>query len=61
MGGVFPTWVWTGQPERFLPPPIDTKPPKQRVVADLKKAHENVNFYFYSTSMFVKYIGLKII
>ena len=31
------------------------------LVTDFKNLNENVNFYFYSTSIFVRYLGLKIV
>ena len=48
--GVAPPWS----------PPIEGRPPKQMEVTDFKNLHKNVNFYIYSTSMFVKYLGLEI-
>ena len=41
--------------------PREGRPHPKRVVTDFKNLHENINFYFYSTSMFVEYLGQKII
>ena len=40
---------------------VKGRPYTQRVVTDFKNVLENDKFYFHSTSMFVKYLGLIII
>ena len=47
-------------PKRGWSPPREGRTHPQRMVTDFKNLHENVNFYFYSTSIFVKYLGQKI-
>ena len=43
-----------------LSPPIEGRLHTLWVVTDFKSVHEQVNFYFHSASMFVKYHGLEI-
>ena len=60
MGGVAPPLLLAGIPKKGLSPPINDKA-RYRVVFDFKNIYENVDFYFYSTSMFVKYLAIRII
>ena len=61
LGGIAPHWGWTGLRKKCLSLPIEGRPPKQRVVAYFRNVHDNVEFYFYSTSMFVKCLAIKVI
>ena len=42
-------------------PPRQGRLQKQRVVSEFQNVHKKVNFHFYSPSMFVKYLAIKII
>ena len=60
LGGADPPWVQADLPKKCISPPLEGRCRTQQVVTDLKNVHKNVNFYFYSSSMFVKYLGLEI-
>ena len=60
LGGVDPPWVQAGLPKKGLSPSIEGRSHTQKFVTDLKNVHENHNFYFHSTSMFVKYLDINI-
>ena len=48
-------------PKNGFPQSQRGQDPPERVVTDFKNLHEKVNIHFYSTSMFVEYLGQKIV
>ena len=60
-GWCYPTLGLGWPTKKGLSSPIEARLHILRVVTDLKNVYENVNFYFHSTSMFVKYLGIRII
>ena len=61
LGWCYPSQVLAGIPKKVCHHQSRAKPINRGRVFDFKNIYENVNFYFHSTSMFVKYIGLRII
>ena len=57
LGGIAPPWVWAGRPKTDLSP--QAGPIHRGWSPTSKNLHENINYNFHSTSMFVKYIGLN--
>ena len=49
----------TPPPKQGYVPPREDRPHPRRVVTGLKNLHANVNYYFYSLSTFVEYLGIK--
>ena len=60
-GGLAPPCLLAGIPKKFCKQQLSSKCITQQVVFDLKNSYENVNFYFYSTSMFVKNLAIRIV
>ena len=59
LGVVATPWVWARLLKKGFSLPKEVRPHAQRLVTNIKIVHENINFYFHSTSMFVKYLGNK--
>ena len=61
LGGVTPPWGWTGLPKKVGHHQRERSFQTKRVVNNFKNPYGNVKSYIDSTSLFFKYLGLKMI